>query len=46
MASRHQRKLRKHIYIGYLLALVVFTAWIGASSLAGHWTAEQPVISR
>ncbi|MNF93068.1 hypothetical protein D3C84_757300 [compost metagenome] len=42
MASRRQRRLRKHIAIGYLLALFVFTGWIGISSMAGNITAEQP----
>ncbi|MCY1373604.1 hypothetical protein D9M69_608900 [compost metagenome] len=43
MASRRQQRLRKSIFTGYLLALFTFTAWMGASGLAGEWTAEQPV---
>lgn len=46
MASRGQRAKRKHFWIGYLLALTVFTAWVGVSAWAGKITAEQPVISR
>jgi uncharacterized membrane protein YhaH (DUF805 family) len=46
MTSNYQRARRKHFWIGYLLALIVFTAWVGVSSLAGKVTAEQPVISR
>lgn len=42
MASRRQLRLRKHIAIGYLLALSIFTGWIGASAWAGKITAEQP----
>ncbi|WP_280348841.1 hypothetical protein [Pseudomonas sp. BN414] len=34
---------RKRIFIAYMLALLTFTAWMGASGLAGKWTAEQPV---
>lgn len=43
MASRYQRAKRKHFWIGYTLALLTFTAWLGLSGLAGQWTAEQPV---
>lgn len=43
MASRKQKRLRKSIFLGYLLALFTFTVWMGASGLAGQWTAEQPV---
>jgi hypothetical protein len=42
MASRRQKRLRKHLFAGYLLALCTFTAWIGASAWAGKITAEQP----
>ncbi|MCY1298586.1 hypothetical protein D9M68_442000 [compost metagenome] len=43
MASRYQRAKRKNFWIGYTLALVTFTAWMGASAWAGKITAEQPV---
>lgn len=43
MASRRQQRLRKHIAVGYLLALGTFTGWIGLSADAGYITAEQPV---
>ncbi|MCY1295710.1 hypothetical protein D9M69_679640 [compost metagenome] len=43
MASRRQKRLRKSIFAGYLLALITFTAWMGVSGMSGQWTAEQPV---
>ncbi|MDT4832803.1 hypothetical protein D3C80_2118000 [compost metagenome] len=46
MASRRQKRLRKHIFAGYLLALFTFTAWMGASAWAGSITAEQPAGAR
>ena len=45
MASRRQKRLRKHIATGYLLALITFTGWIGLSAAAGYITAEQPSTS-
>lgn len=43
MASREQRHRRHRILIAHLGALFAFTGWLFLSSLAGEWTAEQPV---
>lgn len=44
--TRYQKARRLAFWRGLAIALLVFTAWIGALSWAGHITAEQPVIYR
>ena len=40
--TRYQRARRRHFLRGLAAAILLFTVFIGALSLAGHITADQP----
>lgn len=41
--TRYQAARRKHFLRGLAAAILLFTVFVGALSLAGHVTAEQPI---
>lgn len=40
--TRYQRARRYAFWRGFIIALFIFTGWIGLSAWGGYITAEQP----